>query len=161
MAIEEQVIQRCTERGVTLSTAEACTGGLIGAMLVSVPGSSKVFVGGITAYHNGPKRALLGLTDETAKSVGSVSEPGVREMAEGARKAFGTTIAVAESGIAGPTGGSAEKPAGTVYIGIATPDGTRVERFVFPGSRRAYMLSVAETALRFVLDWLDTASSHE
>ncbi|HLZ72332.1 MAG TPA: CinA family protein [Dehalococcoidia bacterium] len=155
MAIEEQVIQRCTERGVTLSTAEACTGGLIGALLVSVPGSSKVFVGGITAYHNGPKRSLLGLTEETARSVGSVSEPGVHELAEGARKAFGTTIAVAESGIAGPTGGSAEKPAGTVYIGIATPEGTRIERFLFPGSRRAYMLSVAETALRFVIEWLD------
>ena len=76
-------------------------------------------------------------------------------MAEGARAAFGTTIALAESGVAGPTGGSAEKPPGTVYIAITTPDGTRAERRQFPGARRAYMQQVAEATLGLVLEWLD------
>src|SRR5436309_1797959 len=143
MALEEEVIRRFTERGCTIATAESCTGGLIGSLLVDVPGSSKVFVGGVTAYHNGPKRKLLNVPDEVLRAGGSVSEAAVRAMAEGAREAFGTTVALAESGIAGPTGGSEAKPAGTVYIGIATPDGTRVEHHVFPGSRRAYKVHVA------------------
>ena len=155
MAIEDEVIRRCAERGVTIGLAEACTGGLIGALLVSVPGSSKVFVGGVTAYHNGPKRSLLNVSDAALSQGGSVSEPGVSAMAEGARAAFGTTIALAESGVAGPTGGSAEKPPGTVYIAITTPDGTRAERRQFPGARRAYMQQVAEAALGLVLEWLD------
>jgi PncC family amidohydrolase len=155
MAIEEEVIRRCTERGVTVSTAESCTGGLIGSLLVDVPGSSKVFVGGVTAYHNGPKRNLLNVSEDLLKQHGSVSAETVGAMAEGARVAFGTTLAVAESGVAGPTGGNAEKPAGTVFVGIAAPGGTRVERFQFPGSRRAYKQQVAEAALQYVLDWLD------
>lgn len=157
MAIEEEVIRRCTARGVTLSTAESCTGGLIGSLLVDVPGSSKVFAGGVTAYHNGPKRSLLNVPENLLKQHGSVSAEAVGAMAQGARSAFDTTLAVAESGIAGPTGGNSEKPAGTVFVGIATPSGTRVARFQFPGSRRAYKQHVAEAALQLVLDWLDSS----
>jgi nicotinamide mononucleotide (NMN) deamidase PncC len=79
-------------------------------------------------------------------------------MAAGARERFGTTVAIAESGIAGPVGGSAEKPAGTVFIAIASPDGVRAERCLFPGSRRAYKMQVAEAALGLILDWLDGGS---
>ena len=156
MAIEEEVIRRCMEHGVTLSLAESCTGGLIGSLLVDVPGSSKIFAGGITAYHNPPKQRLLGVPAGVLQRGGAVSEAAVRAMAEGARAAFGTTLAVAESGIAGPTGGSPEKPAGTVFIALATPDGTTVAHHVFPGSRRAYKLHVAEAALAMVLRWLDS-----
>jgi len=157
VAIEEEVIRRCTERGVTVAVAESCTGGLIGSLLVDVPGSSKVFAGGVIAYHNRPKRDLLQVSEEILRAQGAVSAECVQAMAEGARRALGTTLAVAESGIAGPTGGNAEKPAGTVYIGIATPEGARVERFVFPGARRAYKLQVAEAALRLIIDWLDAS----
>jgi len=155
MAIEDEIIRRCTEAGVTISVAESCTGGLIGSLLVDVPGSSKVFAGGVTAYHNRPKQQLLNVPADVLAHGGSVSEACVRAMAEGARAAFGTTLAVAESGIAGPTGGSAEKPAGTVFIAVATPEGTRAEHHVFPGSRRAYKVSVAEAALGLVRQWLD------
>jgi PncC family amidohydrolase len=157
MAIEEEVIRRCTERGATIAVAESCTGGLIGSMLVDVPGSSKVFAGGIIAYHNRPKRELLHVPEDILRARGAVSSEAVAAMAEGAREALGTTLALAESGIAGPTGGSAEKPAGTVFIAIATPEGTRCERFVFPGARRAYKMHVADTALGMVIDWLDAA----
>jgi len=159
MAIEDEVIRRCSERGVTLSTGESCTGGLIGSLLIDVPGSSKVFVGGVTAYHNGPKRRLLGVPIEVLEHGGAVSEGCVRAMAEGAREAFGTTLALGESGIAGPGGGNAEKPSGTVFIALAAPDGTLAEQHVFSGSRRAYKMQVAEAALGMVLRWLDGSAA--
>ncbi len=155
MSIEDEVIRRCTERGVTISVAESCTGGLIGSLLVDVAGSSKVFAGGITAYHNAPKRQLLNVPRELLEAHGSVSEAAVKAMAAGARAAFNTTLAIGESGIAGPGGGSAAKPSGTVFVGLASPTGTVVERYVFPGSRRAYKMQVAEAGLALVLRWLD------
>lgn len=159
MAIEEAVIHGCAERGVTLSVAESCTGGLIGSLLVDVPGSSKVFVGGVVAYHGRPKQELLGVPAEVLQHGGSVSEAAVGAMADGARRAFGTTLALAASGIAGPTGGSPEKPVGTVFVGLAAPEGTQVERFLFPSTRRAYKLQVAEAALELVMTWLAGSDS--
>jgi PncC family amidohydrolase len=154
MPIEDDVIHGCAARGVTLSVAESCTGGLIGSLLVDIPGSSKVFSGGIIAYHNRPKQQLLGVPSEMLQHGGSVSEPAVKAMAEGARRAFGTTLALGSSGIAGPTGGSPEKPIGTVYVALAAPESTQVERFLFPSARRAYKLQVAEAALELVIAWL-------
>lgn len=155
MTVEEEVIRRCAERGVTLAVAESCTGGYIGGQLISVPGSSKVFLGGVIAYANAPKRNLLQLSAELLRAEGAVSGPAAAAMAEGARTALGTTLAVGASGIAGPTGGTAEKPAGTVFIALATPNGTRAERYLFAVPRRAYLVCVAEAALQLVLDWLD------
>jgi PncC family amidohydrolase len=155
VSIEDEVIRRCTERGVTLSLAESCTGGQIGSLLVDVAGSSKVFAGGITAYHNAPKRELLNVPRELLAEHGAVSAEAVAAMAEGARAAFNTTLAIGASGSAGPGGGSADKPSGTVFIGLASPAGTVVERHLFSGSRRAYKMQVAEAGLSLVLRWLD------
>jgi len=154
VAIEDEVIALCRERGATIAVAESCTGGSIGAALVSVPGSSKAYLGAIVAYANAPKRQLLNVPADLLQREGAVSAAAVRAMAEGARAAFGSTIALGISGIAGPTGGNAEKPAGTVFIALATPDGSRAERFVFPGPRRGYIAAVTDTALGMAADWL-------
>lgn len=158
MTVEEEVIRRCAERGVTLAVAESCTGGYLGGLLVSAPGSSKVYLGGVIAYANAPKRNLLHVPEELLRVEGAVSAAAVSAMAEGARAALGTSVAVAASGIAGPTGGNADKPAGTVFIGLATPDGTRAERYLFAVPRRAYLVCVAEAALRLVVEWLDATA---
>jgi PncC family amidohydrolase len=154
LTVEESVIETCTRLGVTVATAESCTGGLIGSLLVDVPGSSKVYFGGVTAYANAPKRDLLQVPEETLRTHGSVSAECVSAMAEGARRAFGCSVAIAESGIAGPTGGGPDRPIGTVWIALATPDGVTTARHQFPGARRAYKLQVAEAALGMLLEWL-------
>jgi len=155
MAVEEEIIRQATQQSVTISVAEACTGGLIGSLLVDVPGSSRVFAGGIVAYASAPKRELLDVPAEILQHGGAVSGECVVAMALGARSRFKTTVAIAASGIAGPAGGTSEKPAGTVFLAFATPDGTQVERHLFPGPRRAYKLRVAEAALAIVARWLE------
>lgn len=110
------VLDRCRARGFTIGLAESCTGGLLGARLTAVPGSSDVVRGGVIAYDNIVKRDLLGVAESTLATSGAVSEPVVREMAEGARRAAGSSIGLAITGVAGPGGGSDEKPVGTVWI---------------------------------------------
>jgi nicotinamide-nucleotide amidase len=154
MAIEDDVIALCRERGVTIALAESCTGGQVGGALVSVAGSSKAYLGAIVAYANAPKRQLLNVPPELLQREGAVSAVAVEAMAEGARAAFGSTLALGISGIAGPTGGNAEKPAGTVFIALATPEGSHAERFVFPGPRRGYIAAVTDTALSMAAAWL-------
>lgn len=122
IGLEETVGELLREKGMTIAVAESCTGGLIGHRLTDVPGSSEYFILGVVAYANEMKRALLGVKEETLLRFGAVSEEVVREMAEGARAASGARIGLATSGIAGPGGGTEEKPVGTVCIGIATPD---------------------------------------
>jgi nicotinamide-nucleotide amidase len=115
-------------RGETLSIAESCTGGLIAKMLTDVPGSSAYFVGGAVAYADELKQQVLGVPAETLAAVGAVSEPAARAMAEGARRAFATTYGLSTTGIAGPTGGTPDKPVGLVFIALATPGGTSVRQ---------------------------------
>ena len=109
-----------TERGATVSTAESCTGGLIAKELTDVAGSSAYFLGGVVTYSNGAKTALLGVEDTLIATDGAVSEPVARAMAMGARARFGSDYAISTTGIAGPTGGTDQKPVGLVYIGMAT-----------------------------------------
>jgi nicotinamide-nucleotide amidase len=110
----------------TLSTAESCTGGLIGKLLTDVAGSSQYYRGGIIAYANEVKEHLLGVSHEMLQAHGAVSEPVARAMAEGAARALQADYALSVTGIAGPSGGSPEKPVGLVFIGIRTPQGTEV-----------------------------------
>jgi PncC family amidohydrolase len=128
-ALAGRVIAEMERRGLTLAVAESCTGGLIGHLLTDVPGSSKVFPGGVVAYANRPKRDLLGVPAEVLRERGAVSAEAAAAMAEGVRRALGTEVGVGVTGVAGPSGGSPEKPVGTVFIACAAPSGTAVERF--------------------------------
>jgi nicotinamide-nucleotide amidase len=143
------VIDRLRARGLTLATAESCTGGLIGSQLTAVPGASDVFVGGVIGYANELKQRLLGVTAGTLTGPGAVSRETAEAMARGAC-ALGAACGLAVTGIAGPTGGSAEKPVGTVHIAAATPAGIAHARHRFPGDRTA----VREFAASFALDLL-------
>ncbi len=129
------VLQRLRERGETLAVAESCTGGGIGAALAAVPGASDVFQGGVIAYANGVKQELLGVPAGLLAAHGAVSDPVALAMAEGARRATGATWSIAVTGIAGPGGGSAEKPVGLVHIAVAGPTGSSSEGVRFGGSR--------------------------
>src|SRR5262249_22001596 len=134
------------ERGSTLAVAESCTGGMLGERLTTVPGASAVFRGGLLAYHDDLKREL-GVPARILEEHGAVSEETVLAMALAARQRYGATSAVAISGIAGPSGGSPEKPVGTVWIGVADEAGSEAHRAVFPGSRQDIRVRATQTAL--------------
>ncbi|MCG8599581.1 MAG: competence/damage-inducible protein A [Verrucomicrobiales bacterium] len=147
-SIEEVVQQLLAERGETVSTAESCTGGNIASTITNASGSSSVFRQGYVTYANEAKQALLGVSAETLEAHGAVSEPVVREMAEGCLRVSGADHAVAVSGIAGPTGGTEEKPVGTVYVGIASREGeTFAKRYFTPSDRVSFKLRVTRLAL--------------
>ena len=144
-------------RRARVATAESCTGGWIAKALTDVPGSSQWFESGVVAYSNSAKDALLGVPGELIAAHGAVSEPVVRAMAEGARAQLGVDLTVAVSGIAGPDGGSADKPVGTVWFAWATPLATTAERQVFGGDREAVRRQSVALALRRLHDlvWID------
>ncbi|MDA0351306.1 MAG: CinA family protein [Chloroflexi bacterium] len=148
------VVARMTARGLRLATAESTVGGLIGFTLTSVPGASKAFIGGITAYGGGSKTSLLHVPEATLREHGSVAAPTVAAMARGAREAFGVDLAVAESGIASPTQNS-ERPGGLYYIGLIAEDFERVERHEFAGDRVATMQQATAAALSLIDAYLD------
>jgi len=146
-----------TRRGLKVATAESCTGGLIGDTLTSVPGSSAYYEGGVISYSNALKQRFLGVTAATLEQYGAVSEETAREMAAGIRDAAGVDIGIATTGIAGPGGGTPEKPVGLVYIGLADSDGVSVERYIFGGSRRENKMATCRAALEMLLDRADHA----
>jgi len=131
----------------TLAVAESCTGGLVGRMITDTGGASDYFLGGIISYANEIKHRLLGVPEPLLAEHGAVSEPVARAMADGARERLGSDYALALTGIAGPTGGTDEKPVGLVYIALATPTGTAVHRHVFPGDRAIIRRRAATAAL--------------
>jgi nicotinamide-nucleotide amidase len=141
--------------GWTLATAESCTGGLLGHLLTEVPGSSATYVGGIIAYANAVKIARLGVPPAVLDSVGAVSPETARAMALGAIMQCGASVGLSTTGIAGPGGGSPEKPVGLVYLGLATPAGAAVERHLWDGTRSANKLLSAERALRWLIETLE------
>lgn len=133
--LEGVVMKQLMAKGATVSFAESCTGGYLAHKLTSVPGSSKVFNGSLVAYGYDVKSNMLGVSPEVLIRDGAVSEPVVLQMAEGVKEKFGATYAIATSGIAGPDGGTAEKPVGTVWIAVSGPNGSRAKKFRFPGNR--------------------------
>jgi len=155
--IEEDSLAAVTGRalsgaGLTLSTAESCTGGQIGSLVTGVPGSSEYYRGGAITYSNEEKSRQLGVLDATLREHGAVSEACVEEMARGCRERFGTDLAVAVSGIAGPGGGTPDKPVGTVWLGVAGPGGKCItKRFVWPGERDQIRTLAAFWGLAMVL----------
>jgi nicotinamide-nucleotide amidase len=148
--MEAVVGRMLAERGLTLATAESCTGGLIGARLTAVAGSSRYYRGGVVAYANEAKRDLLGVPEALLREHGAVSEPVARAMAEGARQRLGADLAVATTGISGPDGGTPEKPVGLVWIAYASPAVSEAEQMVFPFDRERHRTITAQTALDFV-----------
>ena len=143
-SIEEELISRLIKSGKTISCAESCTGGLIAKRLTDVSGSSAVFMGGCVTYANSAKEKLIGVNPETLAAYGAVSEQTAKEMAEGVRNALGTDIAIATTGIAGPTGGTEEKPVGTVWVGVSSEKGTRAFLLRLPSQReRSYIRTLA------------------
>jgi nicotinamide-nucleotide amidase len=141
------VLSRARGLGLTLVTAESCTGGGVGARLTAIPGSSEVYLGGIVAYDNRLKQEALGVGADLMATHGAVSEPVARAMAEGAAQRFGASLSVSVTGIAGPGGGTLEKPVGLVYIGVRVPNHAEVHRQVFPGDRAEIRARAAQIAL--------------
>ncbi len=140
------------KRNWTLATAESCTGGLLGDLITARPGSSKFFLGGLIAYSNRSKRDLLGVGEDILKKKGAVSPETALAMARGAREIFVSTVGAAITGIAGPGGGSPEKPVGLVYIALAGPEGETVERYTFAGSRKEIKLQAARRAIALLAE---------
>ena len=133
----------------TFGTAESCTGGLIAKTLTDIPGASEVFYGSVVSYDNSVKIALLGVKKETLAAVGAVSEDVARQMAEGAKARLGVDITVAVTGIAGPGGGTAEKPVGLVYIAVCDENGkTKCEKCLFDGTREEIRNATARRAMQ-------------
>ncbi|MGZ4966613.1 MAG: CinA family protein, partial [Chthoniobacterales bacterium] len=149
--IEEVVIRLLVEKQQTVATAESCTGGYLGHRLTNVPGASAVYVGGFVTYANELKIGELGVSEEVISENGAVSGAVARAMAEGAREKTNATHALATTGIAGPSGGSDEKPVGTVFIALASVDAeTEVERFRFFTDRKSFKRLTTQTALEML-----------
>ncbi len=141
-------------RGLFCATAESCTGGLIGAMLTAIPGSSDWYLGGVISYANRVKEQVLGVSAKDLASFGAVSDPVVRAMATGACRVTGADAAMATSGVAGPGGGSPEKPVGTVWIAVELRGKTLARKKRFPGDRDAVREQAAREAMRMLLEVL-------
>lgn len=153
--LEEQVGALLRERGLTICAAESCTGGLVLHRLTNIPGSSTYVLGGVVAYANPIKQALLKVKQGTLLAQGAVSAEVAREMATGARELFRADVAVSITGIAGPGGGTDEKPVGLTYIGLVVPHHeVIVQRHVWDGDREAVKAASATAALQLVLDTL-------
>jgi nicotinamide-nucleotide amidase len=145
--LEAVVGRMLADRGETLATAESCTGGLVAERITAVPGASRYFLGGVVSYSDELKMRLLDVSADALRIHGAVSEPVAREMADGARRRSGATWAVSITGIAGPDGGTAEKPVGLVFIGLANPKATAVARRAFFGDRERIRRLAAQVAL--------------
>jgi nicotinamide-nucleotide amidase len=153
--LEMTVGVRLRAPGLTVATAESCTGGLILKRLTDIAGSSAYVLGGVVSYANSVKEHVLGVDGDVLAREGAVSEPVARQMAEGVRALLGADVALSVTGIAGPGGGTAEKPVGLTYIGLSTAAGTWVRRFVWPGDRAENRRHSADAAFRLLLSYLD------
>jgi nicotinamide-nucleotide amidase len=155
VALATSVLATCRARGWHLATAESCTGGLVAAALTAIAGSSDVVDRGFVTYSNEAKMELLGVPEATLAAVGAVSAETALAMAAGAVSRAGVDLAVSITGVAGPGGGSAEKPVGLVYLGVATRESCRSERHIFPGDRDG----IRHAAMLRALEMLKAAAS--
>ena len=157
MKVAENLVELLKARGLVCATAESCTGGGVGSAITAVPGSSAVFAGGVISYSNDVKRGVLGVSADDLERVGAVSSEVAAQMAAGVRKLLKVDLAVSLTGIAGPDGGSAEKPVGLVWFGLATKDGVRTEKAIFRGDRAG----IRENAVVHALGMLTVAAAGE
>ena len=155
MTDSERLVARLAELGKTCGTAESCTGGGVGFAITAVPGASAVFLGGVVSYDNRVKRDVLGVANEVLSMHGAVSPECAEQMAAGARRVLGVDCAVSVTGIAGPGGGSAEKPVGLVWFGFALPSGVATEKRIFAGDRDAVRKAAVEHAIGSLLSRIE------
>ena len=154
-SLELRVGNILQQKKLTLATAESCTGGLIAHLMTNIPGSSEYFLGGIVAYSYQAKADLLGVSWDTLNSTGAVSKETVLEMAIGAKEKMKADIVVSVSGIAGPGGGTPDKPVGTTWVGLATISHVEARHFIWDGDREENKKLSSEAALQFILDYLE------
>ena len=149
--LSSQVGNELSRTQQTIAAAESCTGGLLSHVLTSVSGSSGYFIGGVVAYSNQVKESILGVQPETLQTFGAVSEQTACEMAEGVRRKLGTDVGLSTTGIAGPTGGTPEKPVGLVWVGISTAEGTAAFACRFDADREGVKTLTVENLLTRLL----------
>ncbi len=157
--MEYEIGNMLKEKGFNISCAESCTGGLLTSRLTDAAGCSEYFKGSIVAYSNDIKKSMLGVKDETLNLFGAVSEQTALAMAIGVREVFGTTIGVSITGIAGPGGGTEEKPVGLVYVAVSGPTGDTIKKFNFNGNRSEIKQKVVEAALVLIQVYLTLEKS--
>ena len=150
-SLAAKLVTALSAKGLTCATAESCTGGGVGSAITSVAGSSAVFLGGVISYSNEVKADVLGVSRDSLASVGAVSSEVAAQMATGARRVIGSDLAVSLTGIAGPGGGSADKPVGLVWFGLATSKGVTTQSSIFPGDRAAIRSAAIAHALGLLL----------
>lgn len=154
--MKESVIRTLIDKKITIATAESCTGGMLGKEITSVSGASEIYGFGFITYANEAKMQLLGVKKETLEKYGAVSKETAMEMAIGARKNAQSDIAVSTTGIAGPGGGTKEKPVGLVYISLAYEGGTQVKRLNLSGDRDSVRKQTCENVFNFIDEFLKT-----
>ena len=152
---EVGVGQLLLEKGYTIACAESCTGGLLTSCLTDVAGSSAYVKGSVVSYTNEVKHGVLGVSQKLLDTVGAVSSEVAAEMAEGVRRVIGSDIGVSVTGLAGPGGGTAEKPVGLVFIGISDSSGTNVIKCIFKGSRVEVKQQAAQRALQLIAEYIN------
>ena len=152
--LEQQTIAALKERGMTLATAESCTGGLTAKRLTDVPGASAVFLGGVVSYTNGVKERALGVPHDTLETYSAVSEPVARAMAEGVRRLTGADFGVSVTGVAGPDKDDRGHDVGTVYVALSAENETTVQLLHLSGDRSAIRAAAADEMLRMLLTYL-------
>ncbi len=162
MPVEFELFEVLKRKRLKLAVAESCTGGLVAARIVNVPGISEFFLGGVVSYSNEAKEKLLGVDKKVIETFGAVSPQTALSMAEGAVRIFGADCALSTTGVAGPSGGTAEKPVGLVFIGLVGPAGKKVFRFVFKDKhpdavarRNAIRKKAAKKAIKLLKDFLE------
>ncbi|MBA7470561.1 Nicotinamide-nucleotide amidohydrolase PncC [subsurface metagenome] len=153
-SLEQKVGNLLRQKGLTLGTVESATGGLISHLITNVPGSSDYYKGSVTAYSNEVKIKVVGVKEATINKYGAVSQQVAEEMAHGGRKVLAVDICLADTGIAGPTGATLEKPLGLFYIGLSHQAGTYSRKHNFQGNREQNKVSAAEVALGWLKEYL-------
>lgn len=156
--MEEELVEILTKKQYKITTAESCTGGLVAATIVNVSGASEVFQAGFVTYANEAKEKELGVKSETLQTYGAVSEKTAKEMAIGCAAHAKAQVGISTTGIAGPGGGTAEKPVGLVYIGCAVRSNVYVEKNVFSGDRQQIRRQAADRAIGFALECIKKES---
>ena len=159
MSLEEDLLKLCVSKHLTVATAESCTGGLLADRITNIAGSSDYYLGGVVSYAYSAKETLLGVDHDLLLRDGAVSETVACQMARGVRQRLGADVGIGITGIAGPGGGSPDKPVGLVWIGLADARADRAERYLWDSDRVGNKQRSVEAALKMLIAWAEAAGS--